>query len=332
VSVERTFSRDNVVIGECLQVSLAVSVSPPSPQVFILSENSPPEVRVLSACWQGQPIATKVDGISCQWLLGWPEPLQNGVLQYVVEVLSTTSQNAIWQGQILLPGDSSLPISGASQLRLDASPLPMPIFSPADGSEFTAVLTVELFCQEFPEEIFFAFGEDSALEDWHWYEGPFTISESQILQAEVWNASGEFGPRNTARYYRNAESCCSLQLGWNLLGNDLLLSSGEQSKLLERKLWRLSSLNRGWEMATSIDSGQAYFIFAHKPELIIWRGRQPLPQRQQAYSPGWRLRVASDAEDIGIDTSYWLWQSECYKQQKTERLRPGTAFWHYFID
>ncbi|NLZ64336.1 MAG: hypothetical protein GX902_11070 [Lentisphaerae bacterium] len=326
VFVERSFSGEDISAGECLQVCLTVSLSPPNPELLIVSERLPSGVRLLSACWQGQSIVGKESDGLYKWLLGWPAPLQSGLLQYEVEVQSAAAPALLWEGQVTLPDGSVQSISGQQRFFLQPRHLPAPEFSPADGSEFTDTMLVELHCCDCAGDIFFAFGADPPIADWLWYEGPFAIDNSVILQAEVWNEWGEYSARSTSRYYRRGECRLLLQPGWNWFGNGLLLPSAEQQKLLSSQVWQFCPRNRCWVRAKSIEPRQAYFIYSVKTAEVPLQGLLPLPESSAEAFSGWQPQLldCSCTAEQG-----WVWLNDSYSsfdQNNFQTDRPGWIF------
>ncbi len=330
VSVERSIRQEDYPADDYLQVSLAIIVTPPDPQLLMVSEKFPVGVRLCSASWQGQSIAGKASADFYQWLLGWPTPLESGLLQYRLEMLPEAESELLWEGKITLPDGSEANIAGQSRLARPTEILPAPQFSPADGSVFTDNLLLELHCPDGFGEIFFAFGDDPPIADWLWYEGPFYIDSSAIVQAEIWNARGEFSPRSTACYYRREERRLDLQPGWNWLGNALLLTTTEQQKLLREygPAWSFCPQNRCWQRATSLEPGQAYFIYCARNKELFLRGLMPLPQDTSALLLGWQPRLLDDEWITGPQT--WLWLNDRYRKTGKNHPQAEQAAWSFY--
>jgi len=324
VCVERSFSGEGISAGDSLQVTLALSLSPPHPQLLILTEKLPAGVRLRSSSWQGQPIAGNERDGQYKWLLGWPAPLQSGLLQYEVEVQPEAASALLWEGQVILPDAAVQSISGQQWFFLPPQPLPAPEFWPADGSEFSDALLVALHCRDCSGDIFFAFGVDPPVADWLWYEGPFTIDSSAILQAEVWNERGEYSARSTARYFRREECRLLLQPGWNWFGNALLLPPAEQQKLLSSQVWQFCPANRCWLRAERIEPGQAYFIYSALTAEVPLQGLLPLPESTPAAFSGWQPQLldrSCTAERC------WVWQIDSYRSVDQNNFQPGRPGW-----
>ena len=329
----RCLSANTALVGTLLEVTINLSSTDGMPSALILTETLPAGLQFLSAAWNGKNfMPEKRDGQTLKWFFGpGGQTVSEGILTYQLRVQTGSPQKVFFAGSLQVPGAGAVPVSGERILWLNPIEYKAPTFSPESETVFEEELRISLQGDlAVGAEIFFCIGEPEFWEDWHPYEGAFSIYHSQQLQAQIWLEDGSASQTAHAKYCRRGSCPIPLQRGWNLIGIPLELSAQECLKLQDKHC-RLTDNARSESMENLGRCGQVFWLFSQEDDCLMLIGIEPFERGLiSGGKAGWKaVALVGLEEQMPLQTTenFWTWENNRY--QIATQLQPGKGYWQF---